>query len=35
MGVFIEPVIDELIDAWVKGVWTYDQATKTSFKMHI
>ena len=35
MGVFMEPVIDELIDAWVKGVWTYDRATKTSFKMHV
>ena len=31
----MEPVIDELIDAWVKGVWTYDRATKTSFKMHV
>jgi hypothetical protein len=35
MGVFMEPVIDELINAWVKGVWTYDRATKTSFKMHV
>ena len=35
MDVFMEPVIDELIDAWVKGVWTYDRATKTSFKMHV
>jgi hypothetical protein len=35
MGVFMEPVIDELIDAWVKGVWTYDRAMKTSFKMHV
>jgi hypothetical protein len=35
MGVFMEPVIDELIDAWEKGVWTYDRATKTSFKMHV
>jgi hypothetical protein len=24
MGVFMEPVIDELIHAWDKGVWTYD-----------
>ena len=31
----MEPVIDELIDAWVKGLWTYDRATKTSFKMHV
>ena len=29
----MEPMIDELIDAWVKG--TYDRATKTSFKMHV
>jgi hypothetical protein len=35
MGVFMEPVIDELIHAWEKGVWTYDRATKTSFKMHV
>jgi hypothetical protein len=35
MGVFMETVIDELIDAWVKGVWTYDRATKTNFKMHV
>ena len=34
MGVFMEPMIYELIDAWVKGVWTYDRAMKTSFKMH-
>ena len=31
MGVFMEPVIDELIHAWEKGVWTYDRAIKTSF----
>jgi hypothetical protein len=24
MGVFMEPVIDELIQAWEEGVWTYD-----------
>jgi hypothetical protein len=35
MGVYIEPVIDELVSAWEEGVWTYDRATKTSFKMHI
>jgi hypothetical protein len=35
MGVFMEPVIDELVHAWEKGVWTYDRATKTSFKMHV
>jgi hypothetical protein len=35
MGVFMEPVIDELIHAWEVGVWTYDRATNTSFKMHV
>ena len=35
MGVFMEPVIDELIKAWNEGVWTYDQATKQSFKMYV
>ena len=35
MGVFMEPVIDELVHAWEEGVWTYDRATKTSFKMHV
>ena len=34
-GVFMDPVIDELIHTWEKGVWTYDRATKTSFKMHV
>jgi hypothetical protein len=24
MGVFMEPVIDELVRAWKEGVWTYD-----------
>jgi hypothetical protein len=35
MGVFMEPLIDELIDAWVQGVWTYDRATKCNFKMYV
>jgi hypothetical protein len=35
MGVFIEPMFDELIEAWEEGVWTYDRATKTNFKMHV
>jgi hypothetical protein len=35
MGVYMEPVIDELVSAWEEGVWTYDRATKTSFKMHV
>ena len=33
MGVFMEPVFDELVRAWEEGVWTYDRATKTNFKM--
>jgi hypothetical protein len=35
MGVYMEPLIDELVHAWEEGVWTYDQATKTNFKMHV
>ena len=35
MGVFMEPVFDELVRAWDEGLWTYDQATKTTFKMHV
>ena len=29
MGVFMEPLIDELVSAWEDGVWTYDRATDT------
>ena len=32
MGVFMEPVFDELVRAWDEGVWTYDRATKTTLK---
>ena len=35
MGVFMEPLMDELVSAWEDGVWTYDRATKTPFKMHV
>jgi hypothetical protein len=35
MGVYMEPMIDELVSAWEEGVWTYDRATKTSFKMYV
>jgi hypothetical protein len=35
MDVFMELVFDELVHAWDEGVWTYDRATKTTFKMHI
>jgi hypothetical protein len=30
MGVFMEPLFDELVHAWDHGVWTYDRATKMS-----
>ena len=35
MGVFMEPLFDELVHAWDHGVWTYDRATKTNFNMHV
>jgi hypothetical protein len=35
MGVYMEPMIDELVSAWEEDVWTYDRATMTSFKMHV
>jgi hypothetical protein len=35
MGVSMEPVTDESVRAWEKGLWTYDRATKTNFKMHV
>jgi hypothetical protein len=35
MGVYMEPLIDELVRAWEEGVWTYDRATKTNFKIHV
>jgi hypothetical protein len=35
MGVYMEPLIDELVRAWEEGVLTYDRATKTNFKMHV
>jgi hypothetical protein len=35
MGVFMEFVFDDLIDAWEKRVVTYDQATKRNFIMHV
>jgi hypothetical protein len=33
--VYMEPLIDELVHAWEEGVWTYDRATKTNFRMHV
>ena len=35
MGVYMEPLIDELVRAWEEGVWTFDRATKTNFRMHV
>jgi acyl-CoA hydrolase len=35
MGVYMETLIDELVHAWEEGVWTYNRATKTNFKMHV
>jgi uncharacterized Zn finger protein (UPF0148 family) len=35
MGVFMQPVWDELEEAWEKGVRTYDRATKKNFTMHV
>jgi hypothetical protein len=35
MGVYMESLIDELVRAWKEGVWTYDRATKTNFKIHV
>jgi hypothetical protein len=35
MGVYMEPLVDELVCAWEEGVWTYGRATKTNFKMHV
>jgi hypothetical protein len=34
MGVFMQPVWDELQHAWDEGVLTYDRATKRNFTMH-
>jgi len=35
MGVFMQPVWDELELAWEEGVLTYDRATKRNFRMHV
>jgi hypothetical protein len=35
MGVYMEPLIDELVRAWEEGVCMYDRATKTNFRMHV
>jgi hypothetical protein len=35
MGVYMEPIYDELISAWNEDVWTYDRATKMNFRMYV
>jgi hypothetical protein len=35
MGVYMAPLIDELIKSWDEGVLTFDRATKTNFTMHV
>ena len=35
MSVYMEPLIDDLLNAWNVGVWTYDRATKRNFKMKV
>jgi hypothetical protein len=35
MGMYMEPLIDELVRAWEEGVWTYDRGTKTNFRMYV
>jgi hypothetical protein len=32
MGVYMEPLIYELVRAWEEGVWMYDRATKQTLK---
>jgi hypothetical protein len=35
MSACMEPWIDELVRVWEEGVWMYDRAMKTNFKMHV
>jgi hypothetical protein len=35
MGVYMEPLWDELISAWEEGVWTYDRDKRSTFKMYV
>jgi hypothetical protein len=35
MGMYMEPLIDELVRGWEEGVWTYDRAMKTNLKLHV
>ena len=34
MNVYLQPLMDELKEAWDNGIWTYDAASKTNFQMH-
>jgi hypothetical protein len=35
MGVYMEPLWDELIGSWEEGVWTYDRAKRATFKKYV
>ena len=35
IDVYMKPLIDELNDLWINGLWTYDAYSKSSFKMHV
>jgi len=35
MSVYMEPLIDDLVKTRDEGVWTYDRATKTNFRMYV
>ena len=35
MNVYMQPLKDELQEAWDNGVMTYDAARKENFKMHV
>jgi hypothetical protein len=35
MGVYMEPLVDELMFAWELGILTYDRATKQNFTMRV
>src|SRR3954471_19868271 len=34
MNVYLQPLMDDLKEAWDYGIWTYDAASKTNFQMH-
>jgi hypothetical protein len=35
MSVYMEPLVDELMFAWEKGILTYDRATKHNFTLRV